>query len=182
MWKRLHVKCPLFLSDVNKTWILSTHFRKSLKSQISSKSVHWEPSCFIRTDMNFLDRFFKKSWNLKISFSPSIGNRAVLCGRTEMTKLIIAFRNFPNAPQEDNLTRFCKGKDCALLGPYRAVPQSVDIARGYCIRERTAWTTRRELTNIFQSDVCRLVFRKRHAISMNSAFYNVVYVTKGHTH
>jgi hypothetical protein len=34
MWKRLHVKCPLFLSDFNETWIFSTYFRK--KAQISS--------------------------------------------------------------------------------------------------------------------------------------------------
>jgi hypothetical protein len=30
MWKRLHVQYPLFLSDFNETWILSTDFRKSL--------------------------------------------------------------------------------------------------------------------------------------------------------
>jgi hypothetical protein len=39
--------------------------------QISSKSVQWEPSCFMRTD-----------------------------GRTDMTKLMVAFRYFANAPKE----------------------------------------------------------------------------------
>ena len=43
--KTLHVKCPLFLSDFNKTLI----FRKKLKYQISSKSVQLESYCSKRT-------------------------------------------------------------------------------------------------------------------------------------
>ena len=51
IWQRLHVKCPLFLADFNKTWIFfSTDFRKSLKYQILLKSVQWEPSCSMLTD------------------------------------------------------------------------------------------------------------------------------------
>ena len=46
-------KVPVFLSDINETWIFSKHFRKSLKYQISSKSVRWEPTCSMRrTDRN----------------------------------------------------------------------------------------------------------------------------------
>jgi hypothetical protein len=50
MWKRLRVKYPLFLSDLNETWILSTDFRKTLKYQVSSKSVQWELSCSLRME------------------------------------------------------------------------------------------------------------------------------------
>jgi hypothetical protein len=67
MYIGLHVKYPLLLSDVNETWIFSKDFRKMLKHQISWKSVQWEPSCCMRTD-----------------------------GQTDMTNLIVAFRNFAN--------------------------------------------------------------------------------------
>ena len=43
-------KCPLFISDFNKTCIFSIHSRKTFKYQISCKSILWEPSCSMRTD------------------------------------------------------------------------------------------------------------------------------------
>ena len=42
----LHVKCPLFFSDCNETWIFSTDVRKMPKYQISWKSFCWS----MRTD------------------------------------------------------------------------------------------------------------------------------------
>jgi len=41
MYLSLHVKYPLFLSDLNN---------KNLKYQISLKTVQWKPSCSMRTD------------------------------------------------------------------------------------------------------------------------------------
>jgi hypothetical protein len=71
MSNRLYVKYPLFLSDFNEIWIFSTDFRRSLKYEVSLKSVKWEPSYVMPTE-----------------------------GQTDMTKLIVAFRNFANAPKK----------------------------------------------------------------------------------
>jgi hypothetical protein len=71
MYIGLHVKYTLVLSDFDETWIFSTYFRKILTYQISWKSVQREPKCSMWTD-----------------------------GRTDMTKLIVAFRNFANAPKK----------------------------------------------------------------------------------
>ena len=46
----LPVKCPTFLSSLNKIWLLWTDIRESLQYQISSKSVQWKPHWYMRTD------------------------------------------------------------------------------------------------------------------------------------
>ena len=67
------VKYPLFLSNYNRT-LIPTGFRKTLKYQIPRKFVRWEQSCSM--------------WTTD--------------GRTDMTMLLIAFRNFANAPKNGN--------------------------------------------------------------------------------
>ena len=67
----LHAKCRLFLSDFNETGIFSTYFRKTLKNQILMKIRRAGTELFHadgRTD-----------------------------GKTDMTKLTVAFRNIANA-------------------------------------------------------------------------------------
>jgi hypothetical protein len=84
MYIGFRVKYPLFSSDFIESWIFSTDFRKILKCQILWKSVPWEPSCSIRT-----------------------------VGRTDMTKLIVFFRNFAKAPKMSIQNVFYK-KLCKL--------------------------------------------------------------------
>ena len=57
------------MSDVTETSTIATEFRKMLKYKISQKTVQWEPICPMRTE-----------------------------GETDMTKLVVAFRNSAKAP------------------------------------------------------------------------------------
>jgi hypothetical protein len=63
------VEDPLFLSDFNEILIFVTDFRKCLIYQVSSKSVQWDLTCFMQTDMMKLTDTFhnfvnvpKKGW------------------------------------------------------------------------------------------------------------------------
>ena len=71
MWKRLHVKCRLFLQDFNKTWIFSTDIRKK-KHQIL----------------------------IFIKIRPLGAQLLHADGQMDMTKLTVVFRNFANAPDQ----------------------------------------------------------------------------------
>ena len=51
MYKCRHANYPLLLSHFTETLIFPTYFRKTLKYEISWKSVQWDPSRFsMRTD------------------------------------------------------------------------------------------------------------------------------------
>ena len=71
MWKRLHIEYPLFTSDFNKSLIFSTDFRK--KTPVSS-FIEIRP---VGAELFHADR------------------------RTDIAKLIVAFRNYANAPKKD---------------------------------------------------------------------------------
>jgi len=52
--------------------------------------------------LEFSREIFEKSSNIKFHENPSSGSRAAPYGRTDMTNLIVAFRNFANVPKNDN--------------------------------------------------------------------------------
>jgi hypothetical protein len=54
-------------------------------------------------NLNFLRQLFGKSLNIKFQENTSSGSRVVPCGRTDMTKLIVAFRNSTNAPKNSTV-------------------------------------------------------------------------------
>jgi len=43
---------------------------------------------------------FENSSHIKFNENPSSGSRVVPCGRTDITKLMVAFRNSANAPKK----------------------------------------------------------------------------------
>jgi len=47
----------------------------------------------------FSQQIFGKYSNIKLHENPSSGSRVVPYGRTDMTKLTVALRNFVNAPK-----------------------------------------------------------------------------------
>ena len=56
-------------------------------------------SCPILMKLKFSQQSIRKYSNIKFDENPSHGSRVVPCGRTDMMKLIVAFRNFANAPK-----------------------------------------------------------------------------------
>ena len=51
----------------------------------------------------FSRQIFEKPSNIKFHENQSSESRDVPCGRTDMTKLIVAFRNFTNAPKNHRI-------------------------------------------------------------------------------
>jgi len=71
----------LFLSDFNKTWICATEFRKKTpNTKFHENPSSGAPSCSVRTD-----------------------------GRTGMTELVVAFRNFAAVPKNVTVRLLCTG-------------------------------------------------------------------------
>ena len=74
MYTGLRVKYPIFMSDVNETWIFSTNFRKN-------------------TEISNLIKIFPVAVELFHADR-----------RTDTTKLIVGFRSFAKAPKNDIVT------------------------------------------------------------------------------
>jgi hypothetical protein len=55
--------------------------------------VNYPFRCLILMKFEFFRQIFEKSSNFKFHKNPLSGSRVVPCGRTDMTKLIVAFRN-----------------------------------------------------------------------------------------
>ena len=47
--RRFHVKCTLFFSDFNQTWIFSDKLSQNIQISNFMKSIHWESNCYITT-------------------------------------------------------------------------------------------------------------------------------------
>jgi hypothetical protein len=57
-------------------------------------------SCLILIKLEFPRQIFEKKLKYQISWKSVLWIRVIPCGRTDMTKLIVAFRNFAGAPKK----------------------------------------------------------------------------------
>jgi len=71
--------------------------------------------------LEFSWQIFEKYSSIKFHENPSSGSRVVPCGRTDMTKLIVAFSNFANAPKKQTRT-----KNSTLLKTFSNSTKHVD--------------------------------------------------------
>jgi hypothetical protein len=127
-------KVPLFLSDFNQTWILSTDLRRNSNSKFHE--------------------------NL------SSGGRIVTCGRTDrqtdMTKLIIAFRNFAHAPRT-----LRHRSSTALYSRGRSNTQTVD-----CTSSAHRWHCRAASRSSSLSVAVRTLTRSRNTAGIELSTQN----------
>ena len=56
--------------------------------------------CYTAMKLQFSRQVFEKYSNTKLHQNPSSGSRVLPCGQTGLKKLIVAFRNFANAPKK----------------------------------------------------------------------------------
>jgi hypothetical protein len=97
------------LLNVKRVFCLKTfHILRRLEG-VMMKSVYWS-SCNVPLFLvkpNFARQIFEKRSNIKFYENQDRGNRVVPCartdGKTEISKLFVAFRNFFNTPDKSLL-------------------------------------------------------------------------------
>ena len=100
--KSLKLKCAFWFSLLlfQKFVILRQNSRDIVVNVKTSSCKVSVIFCRILIKRKFSRPIFKKSSNIKFHQNPSIGSRVVPCGQTDMTKLIVVFHNFSNAPND----------------------------------------------------------------------------------
>ena len=83
--------------------ILRRIWRDIVKNVVTSSYISTRYSCRILMKLEFSRQLFEKSSVIKFHQIPSSGSRVVLCRQADITKPIVAFRNFVNAPNNKQI-------------------------------------------------------------------------------
>jgi hypothetical protein len=103
--KMLNIKCVLiFFKILPKIFLILRRIQADIIINLHTSSCK-VPVILVRfyINLNFPRQIFGQSSNTKFHENPPSGSQSVPCGRTDMTKLTVAFRNFANAtPKNEN--------------------------------------------------------------------------------
>jgi hypothetical protein len=93
--KLLNTKC-VFISTI--TFLVLRINQRGVITNVHSSPCKVPAYSFLKPE--FSRQIFEKFSYIKFHENPSNGSRVVPCGRTDMTKLIVAFCNFADAPKK----------------------------------------------------------------------------------
>jgi hypothetical protein len=114
--KNIDHKMCVLISSTNSVWHISYSKKKWVgydKKCLVASMYSALYSCPTSIKLECSQQFFEKYSNVKFYENPSSRSRVVPCGRTDMTKLIVAFRNFANALKYSGL--FQKDNNCNII-------------------------------------------------------------------
>jgi hypothetical protein len=74
--------------------------------------------------LEFSRQFLKKYSDIKLNENPSSRSRVIPYGQTDMTKLIVAVRNFANAPKNQPVHGVWENNRCLFSDPYKTNTRS----------------------------------------------------------
>jgi hypothetical protein len=90
----------IFCTSLSETFfILRRIERDIIKKCTLVLTQNTRNSCQILMKLEFSRQFYENYSNIILNENPTSGSRFVPRGRTDMTKLIVAFRNLANAPK-----------------------------------------------------------------------------------
>jgi hypothetical protein len=92
---------PILSTNLSETFLSLRRIQRGIiiNVQYIGVRVKYRYSCQMVMKLEFSGQIFEMYWNIKSRENPPHGSRVVPCGRTDMTKLIVAFRNFANATE-----------------------------------------------------------------------------------